>query len=291
MAKLGQSQKAKLEEGRGNLDKARRLYEVAETELAKYQRLFNRPGGGGVSKNQVEEKRSDLVLARANFDVAEADLASLEAELSDGYALKRAELEGSDQELTSLQIERDTLADTLQFEENKVRIELRAAELDAEAASRVSFDNIDEDNFLRILAPETGVITEVAFTQAGDKVSANTPLGGIAAADARSVLKIDIAESDRAFLKVGQEVKMKFNAFSYQRYGFISGTLEYISPATRSVDTQPVYSGRVALDKDYFEVEGERVPLKFGMRATAEVVVRQRRLIDLALDPFRKLKG
>ncbi len=86
---------------------------------------------------------------------------------------------------------------------------------------------------------------------------------------------------------------MKFNAFSYQRYGFITGTLEYISPSTRVTDgaQAPVYKGRVTLERDYFEVEDERIPLRYGMRAMAEVVVRKRRLIDLALDPFRKLKG
>jgi hemolysin D len=293
MAKLGQSQKAKLEEGRGNLEKARRVLDVAQRDLAKYQRLYSMDGGGGVSKNQVEDKRSELVVAQANFNLAEARLGELDFQLSNEYAQAKADLEGSDQQLTELQIERDGLLDTVQYEENKVRVQLRSAQLEAEAASRVKFENIDEDNFLRILAPVTGVITEITFTQPGDKVQANTPLGGIAAEDATPVLEIEIAEGDRAFLQVGQGVKMKFNAFSYQRYGFISGTLEYISPSARLSDTlqQPVYKGRVALDRDYFEVENQRIPLRYGMRATAEVVVRKRRIIDLALDPFRKLKG
>jgi HlyD family secretion protein len=293
MAKLAQSQKARLAEARGNLDKARRVYEVAEAEVAKYERLFRMEGGGGVSRNQVEERRSELVIADANFRGAEAELSTLEVDLSNEYAEHLAQLEGSDQQLTELQIERDNLLDSIELEQNKVQVAVRSAELEAEAASRVKFENIDEDNFLRILAPVSGVITEVAFTQPGDKVQANTPLGGIAARDARPVLEIEISEADRAFLRVGQAVKLKFNAFSYQRYGFIGGTLEYISPSTqRSESTQqPVYEGRVALDKDHFEVEDERIPLRYGMRATAEIVVRKRRLIDLALDPLRKLKG
>jgi len=293
MAKMGQAQRAKLEEARGNLEKARRVLEVAREELAKYQRLFNMEGGGGVSKNQVEDKRSEVVIAEANFNLAEARLGELDFQLSNEYAQARAELEGSDQQLTELQIERDRLIDTMQYEEQRVLVELRRAQLEAEVASRVSFENIDEENFLRIVAPVTGVITDVKFTQPGDKVQANTPLGGIAAEDARPVMEIEIAEGDRAFLQVGQEVKIKFNAFSYQRYGFISGTLEYVSPSTQVSDNiqLPVYKGRVALERDYFEVEEERIPLRYGMRGTAEVVVRQRRIIDLALDPFRKLKG
>ncbi len=293
MAKLGQSQKAKLEEGRGNLEKASRVLDVAQRELAKYQRLYAMEGGGGVSKNQVEDRRSELVVAQANFNLAEARLGELDFQLSNEYAQAKADLEGSDQQLTELQIERDGLLDTTQYEENKVRVQLRSAQLEAEAASRVKFENIDEENFLRILAPVTGIITDIMYTQPGDKVQANTPLGGIAAEDASPVLEIEISEGDRAFLRVGLGVKMKFNAFSYQRYGFISGTLEYISPSTRVSDKlqQPVYKGRVTLERDYFEVEDQRIPLRYGMRATAEVVVRKRRIIDLALDPFRKLKG
>ncbi|MGI9287562.1 MAG: HlyD family efflux transporter periplasmic adaptor subunit [Pseudomonadales bacterium] len=293
MSKLAAAQKAKLEEARGNMTKADRARTDAERELAKFQRLNSMEGGGGISRNQVEEKRSEFVVAKANYELAKARLSEMDSQLSSEYEQAKADLEGSDQKLTELQIEHDNLLDKLQYEANKVRVELRSAELEAEAASRISFDNIDEDNFLRILAPDTGVITEVAFTQPGDKIQANTPLGGIAAEDARPLLKVEILERDRAFLRVGQEVRIKFNAFAYQRYGFIEGTLEYVSPSTQLSDKMnaPVYKGRVTLERDYFQVDEERYPLRYGMEATAEIVVRKRRLIDLALDPFRKMQG
>jgi len=107
------------------------------------------------------------------------------------------------------------------------------------------------------------------------------------------VVKIEIAEHDRAFLREGQTAKLKFAAFPYQRYGVIQGTLEYISPATKpSAQTkQPVYEGRVALERDHYKVADTKVPLRYGMTASAEVVVRERRLIDMALDPFREIGG
>ncbi len=293
MAKLGEAQKAKLAEARGNLEKAIRTLEVAREELAKYERLYKLPGGGGVARDEVEQARSALVIAGADHKVAGAKLGELDFILSNQYDEALAKLEGSDQELTALQIEHDLKLDEIQREANKVQVQLRSAELEADVASRITFDNIDEDNFLRILAPVSGVITEVSFTQRGDKIQANTPLGGIAAHDARLVLRIEIKESDRAFLRVGQGVKMKFNAFPFQRYGFIEGKLEYISPSTQVSDKLqiPVYKGRVNLRKEFFEIEEEQLPLRFGMEAIAEIVVRQRRIFDLVLDPFRKLKG
>lgn len=290
MEKLADSQRARLEEARGKLEKALRSKQIAGQELAKLKRL---EGIGGASRLQVDEKASQLLASNADYKIARAQLGELDFKLSEAYSQAQTALESSDQKLTELQINHDELQDRIEFEENKIKIALRSAEVKAEAASRVNFDNIDENNFLRIIAPVSGVITEVAFTQPGDKIAANTPLGGIAPEDSQAVINIEIQESDRAFLKIGQPVKIKFNAFPYQRYGFIDGTLKYLSPSTQiSPQTKtPIYKGRVSLETDYFEIDGEQYPLRYGMQAITEIVVRKRRLIDLALDPFRELAG
>jgi HlyD family secretion protein len=43
------------------------------------------------------------------------------------------------------------------------------------------------------------------------------------------------------------------------------------------------------MEKPYLEVGKQREVLKPGQTAKAEVVVRQRRVIDFFLEPFRKL--
>lgn len=293
LSKLAQAQKAKLEEVRGNFDKSRRTLDTTKREADKYRRLYATPGGGGVSKNKVDEMRDVYLVAKTNFKLAEARLGELDFQLSEEYTKAKTELEGSDQRLTELRIEHKTLITQIRREENKVELKLRSARLASEAAEQISFENIDEENFLRILAPASGIITEVNFTQTGDKIEANTPLGTIAPEGATQVLKIDIPERDRGFLREGLEVKMKFGAFPYQRYGFIKGTLEYISPTAQggSGDKGPMYKGYVSLERTYFTVDKIDYPLRFGMAALAEIVVRKRRLIDMALDPLRKLDG
>lgn len=52
-----------------------------------------------------------------------------------------------------------------------------------------------------------------------------------------------------------------------------------------------MYEGRVSLERDNYQVGDTKYPLRYGMTATAEVVVRERRLIDLAFDPFREIGG
>ncbi len=284
--KLKQAQRAKLQEVLGAREKARRALEVARKEKAKFERLLK---GGGVSRDQVEAKRSEYLAARANFRIAEARLGELEFELTKEDAEATAELEQSYQKLTELRLQLEELQNEIANKETRLELALRSARLRAETASRVSFDDIDEDNFLRIRAPETGVITELAVTQVGEKVVENTPFGAIAPADAEPVLEIEIAEADRGLLRIGTPVRMKFNAFPYQRFGFIEGVLEYISPVAQpsTGDGAPVFTGKVRLDRDYFERGDERYRLRYGMVATAEIIVRHRRIIELLFNPFR----
>ena len=52
-----------------------------------------------------------------------------------------------------------------------------------------------------------------------------------------------------------------------------------------------MYEGRVSLDQTEYRVGETTYPLRYGMTAVAEIVVRERRMIDLALDPFRDIGG
>lgn len=292
-ARLAEQQRAQLQEARSNLENARRAREFARQEQDRYARLLALPGGGGVSQSQVDAKRAAAQDAENNLRVAQSRLAELDARLGRELTQASAQLESSGQDLAGLRVQYDAALREIANTEDKLRLQVQTARLVADAAARIRFENIDKDNFLLILAPVSGVITDVTSTQRGDKVQANMPLGGIAPKDARPVVKIVIAERDRAFLREGLPVKLKFNAFPYQRYGIIEGTLEFISPATKpgGPDKQPVYEGRVRLARDYYAVADNKYPLRYGMTATAEIVVRERRLIDLGLDPFREVAG
>jgi HlyD family secretion protein len=290
---LSQSQQAQLQEARTNFEDARRARDAAKDEADKYARLFALPGGGGVSQLQVESKKNAQLAAENAMRVAQSRIAELSARQRLESSQARSELEAGGQELTRLRLQSEAADREVANAEDKLRLQVQTARLVADAAARIKFENIDKENFLRIVAPVDGVITDITSTQPGDKIQANAPLGGIAPKNARPVLKIEIAEHDRAFVREGQPVQIKFNAFPYQRYGLVQGTLQFISPATRPSlqSKQPVYEGRVTLARDHYKVGETSYPLRYGMTATAEIVVRERRLIDLALDPFRNIGG
>jgi HlyD family secretion protein len=292
-SRLSQGQVAQQQEARTNFDDAKRARDAAKDESDKYARLFAMAGGGGVSQLQVEQKRNVLLAAENAMRVAQSRMTELAARQSLESTQAKSQLETSGQELTKLRLQSESADREVANAEDKLRLQVQTARLVADAAARIKFENIDKENFLLIVAPVDGVITDVTSTQPGDKIQANAPLGGIAPKNAKPILKIEIAEHDRAFLREGLPVQLKFNAFPYQRYGLIQGTLQFISPATKpSLQTkQPVYEGRVTLEQDQYKVGETAYPLRYGMTAVAEIVVRERRLIDLALDPFRNIGG
>ncbi len=292
-SKLAQGQAAQQQEARTNLDDAKHARDAAKDEADKYARLFAMAGGGGVSQLQVEQKKNALLAAENAVRVAQSRLSELAARQSLEATQAKSQLETSGQELTTLRLQSEAADREVANAEDKLRLQVQTARLVADAAARIKFENIDKDNFLLIVAPVDGVITDVTSTQPGDKVQANAPLGGIAPKNARPILKLEIAEHDRAFLREGLPVQLKFNAFPYQRYGIIRGTLQFISPATKpsAASKEPVYEGRVTLEQDAYKVGETSYPLRYGMTAIAEIVVRERRIIDLALDPFRQIGG
>jgi hemolysin D len=292
-SQLVEEQKAQMAEARTNVEETRRARDAAQLEVEKFERVLAGPGGSGVSVLQVESKRNARLAAENAYHVAQSRLTELTARQSQELVQAQAQLESSGEQLKKLRLDYEAAAKDLATAEEKLRMQLDTARVEADAAARVRFENIDKDNFLQILAPVSGIVTDLSSTQPGDKVQANSPLGGIAPSSSRSIVKVEIAENDRAFLHEGLLVKLKFNAFPYQRYGVINGTLEYVSPATKPAlqTRQPVYEARISLERDYYQVAETKYPLRYGMTAAVEIVVRERRLIDLALDPFRQIGG
>lgn len=289
--KLVEEQKAQMAQARTNVDEAERARDAAALEAEKFERVYSATNNGGVSLVQVEGKRNARQAAANTYRAAQSKVNELTARQSQELAQAEVQLESSGEQLKKLRLDYETATNELTTAEEKMRLDLDTARADFDTASRIRFENIDKDNFLQIVAPVSGIVTDLTSTQPGDKVQANSPLGGIVSSNSRSIVKLAIAESDRAFLRVGQPVKVKFNAFPYQRYGAVNGVLDYISPATKaaSQNSPPMYEGRVSLERDHYEVGQATYPLRYGMTATVEIVVRERRLIDLALDPFRQI--
>jgi hemolysin D len=145
-----------------------------------------------------------------------------------------------------------------------------------------------------IRAPVAGIVLQLPFKQPKSFVQTGQLVAQIAPQGTSTILKVQMPSENTGFLKTGMPVKVKFDAYPFQDYGVIEGKVEKVSPDSKLVDAGngkiEAFEVDVTLDRNYIQSQGKRIPLNLGQTATAEIIVRQRRSIDLILDPFKKLQ-
>jgi HlyD family secretion protein len=153
-----------------------------------------------------------------------------------------------------------------------------------------------------LYAPASGTLFQLLILHPGAVVQPGQTIAQIAPKTARLLLRARMDNKQTGFLKVGLPAKVKFDAYPFQDYGIMPGRISWISPtssqpaptssptATASATAASSFEVEIELAQPFIEAQGKNIALKAGQTATAEVVVRQRRVIDLFLDPFRKLK-
>ncbi len=143
-------------------------------------------------------------------------------------------------------------------------------------------------------APIAGTVFQLPIKSAGAVVQVGTLAAQIAPKNVPLVLRAQMTSQQSGFLRVGLPVKMKFDAYPFQDYGVVEGRVSWISPDSKIQEmTQgqtEVFELEVTIDRPYIQTATRRISLTPGQTATAEVITRQRRVIDFILDPFKKLQ-
>jgi hemolysin D len=112
------------------------------------------------------------------------------------------------------------------------------------------------------------------------------------------VFKGEIPASQSESLRaqgIGKDVKLKFDEFPFETYGIVNGKVTWISPNSKIVaaptGNSTNYEVKVGLSQTCIKHQKECLQFKSGQPATAEIIIRKRRIIDFIMDPFTKLKG
>ena len=87
-------------------------------------------------------------------------------------------------------------------------------------------------------------------------------------------------------------VNLKFDAYPYQDYGTIAGTVISISPDAQTDEKfGSVYHLEIALSRNYVLESGKKIQLKAGQTAQADIIIRRRRIAEILLSPLRELQS
>jgi membrane fusion protein len=196
----------------------------------------------------------------------------------------------------------------LQHDQAELQGELRALPLLASGVAgglerdlaQLERESVEQDAEHRLVvrSPRDGSISTV-LAEPGQSVSPASALATLLPAGARLQAQLYAPSSAVGFVQPGQEVRLRFEAFAYQKYGHQPGHVVQVSrtplaasemaalalPAA-AAGGEPMFRITVALDEPASEL-----PLAAGMRLQADVLLERRRLVEWLFEPLLGFKG
>jgi HlyD family secretion protein len=163
-----------------------------------------------------------------------------------------------------------------------------------EALKRQLYQAKDKQKGQKITAPIAGNIYNINVTPSKGVVQAGDELLSILPKGKEPILQVGLPNQYRGFVDEKMKVKVKIDAFPYQEFGIIEGTVIYVSPNAvskekdASAQKEKNFPTRIKLNKLFVNARGKKTPLTPGMSATGEIVLRQKSVLSFLLDPVTR---
>ena len=312
LAKLHErEQQALVEQAKKEVASSQIAHKLAEIQLQgakeKYQRYQQAYEQGVISKDRFQEveqlvKEKQQLIVETKFKISQAESRQREKESSYQRIIQQslADIQGAQMRWKQQQNGYQSLLNSgelalLKSEEQYNKLSAEITTLTSEIAQTKSkIESLKFQLQQRVIkAPIDGIVfdlpiqTAAEVVQPGDKIAEIAPLGE------HLVLRGQILTAESGSLQKGMPVKIKFDAYPFQDYGLLSGKLVEISPNSKITENQQgqvtTYDIEVELDRSCIATSSDCIALRPGDTAIAEIIVRQRRIIDFILDPFKKL--
>jgi membrane fusion protein len=268
-------------------------------------------------RSEQEHLQRELEVQRARVQLAEAFAAHQrdlrERGLNTEQRLQEAEQSRLDQvmqvrslERTVVSTQRERLTLEGELRDLPLNTQKRLAEIDRDIAStEQQLAETEARRRIVIPAPEDGTVTAIQ-AEPGSRADASVPLLSIVPRGAK--LEAHLFSPSRAigFVRPGQRVLLRYQAFPYQKFGHHEGVVVSVSrsavnPAELTQQlagltslyqaNEPVYRIVVSLGSQTVTAYGEQLPLQPGMQLEASVLIEKRPLIEWVFDPLFTVTG
>lgn len=258
---------------------------VREIEL---QRARLRIGDSALSRARAMRAQDLIPLPRLQRAEQESidDKSKLEAMERSQFTLKREQIQ-VEATLREMPMRRRT-----QFAE----IDRNVSSIDQELAEAESRRKIV------ISAPYDGVVTALQ-AEKGSSAQANVPLMSVVPAGSDLLASLYGSSRTIGFVRPGQKVSLRYQAYPYQKFGSHVGTVVSISKSTLNpaelpqqltgfyAPTESLYRINIKLDRQTVTTYGQPAPLQAGMQLEADITTDSRRLIEWMFEPLFTLTG
>ncbi|MFW6358559.1 MAG: HlyD family efflux transporter periplasmic adaptor subunit [Chroococcales cyanobacterium] len=219
----------------------------------------------------LRDRQSQITQTQGQFAAARRDVERLQAQLAEKQGQKRQIQLQAQEKMQRLQAEIDDIQ--AQISDTTTLIESAQTKL--------------THRFLK--APVDGIVLSLNLQNTGQVIQPGQTVAEIAPEDAPLVLSAIVPNSEAGFVEKGMPVHIKLDSYPYQDYGVVPGTVTHISPNAKA-DDQMGYRVQIELERDYVIENQQKIPFKPGQTATADIILRRRRIADVLLDPIKQLQ-
>lgn len=197
------------------------------------------------------------------------------AQLEQALAAKRAAL--AENERSAAQISAQARAQAASLAATRAQVAQQAAST-AGARSYV------------LRAPIAGRVTALT-ARVGQPASPQSQLMAIVPTGAKLRAELAVPSAAIGFVKPGQDVRLAIDAFPYQRFGTVTGTVQTVAASAINAQgpngtTIAVYPVTVALKQSAIRAYGRSEPLVSGMSLTARIVTEKQSLLQWLFEPL-----
>ena len=151
-------------------------------------------------------------------------------------------------------------------------------------------------SLIRIVAPADGVVLEVPQRSIGSVVRDAEAMFTLVPLEAPLEVEVQINSADVGFVKVGDPVRVKLDAFSFQKYGVLNGEIQMVSGDAFTTEaansdgarraTGAYYLARVRLHSIRLARAAEDVKLMPGMTLAGEIRIARRSVLSYFVYPL-----
>lgn len=138
--------------------------------------------------------------------------------------------------------------------------------------------------YQKITAPVNGYINSIAVNNIGETVTTAQQIVTIVPADTPIEMVCYVKNMDIADINVGMDAEIKLEAYPYNKYGTVKGTVKYISPSSFNSEQM----GSVYLVKLDVDDSNPNINVMSGLTGVVEVKVGKQSIMRYFLDPIVK---
>ncbi|ASK27263.1 HlyD family secretion protein [Neisseria chenwenguii] len=269
-----------LDDVRSQIKGQNRRVALAKEVIRKYRPLLKK---GFISEQQMMEYENEYLNQQSQLDTLKREEAGILRDLGEAQNTQKTMPDKQESELSQL---------------NRTLSELNQESL-----------NLDSQHEQTIRASKSGYVT-TSNVEVGQQVDSSRLLMSIVPKDAELSANLYVPSSSIGFVKAGDSVVLRYQAYPYQKFGHATGKVVSVArtalgkqelagagmafteqPNQTVSQNQPVYLVKVKLDKQTIKVYGKNQPLQVGMALEADILNERKKLYEWVLDPLYSISG